>query len=242
MPQLNLAKRIKDILNNFIQRLKETYADGLVSVILYGSTASSEFTEKYSNINLLVVLSDTSLGNLRKISRIITGYKFKMLKSLFFTEDYIKNSLDVFPIEFLDCKENYVVLYGKNVLENLKIDLRNLRFQCEQELKAKLINLKTIYLTNKDKGALKTILFKSLTSLVHILRNLIRLKGKTPSYQKEEVLQQINQEFQLDTSNFHKVLEAKKKNLKLSYQEIEILFFTLVGDLEKVVKIMDRHK
>ena len=240
MKELKLPQNISKTMDDFINRLKDTYGDSLISVILYGSAASGEFTGRYSNINLLIVLDDTSLDNLNKISNIITGRKFRMINPLFFTEDYIKSSSDVFPIEFLDMKENYIVLYGKDALAGLEIDIRNLRFQCEQELKAKLLNIKNVYLRIKDKQALENLLFKSFTSSLHILRNMVRLKGKSPSYLKESVLADIAREFNMDTSNFNKILEAKKKDLKLPSGEIESLFFALVTDMEKIINIVDR--
>jgi len=224
MKQLSLPKKIKNILDDFIQSLRNIYKEDLVSAILYGSAASGEFTGKYSNINLLIILNNTSLDNLNKMSKIINKHKFQLVNPLFFTEDYIKSSLDVFPIEFLDIKENYVVLYGKDVLTGLEIDIKNLRFQCEQELKSKLLNLKRVYLRSKNKYALRNLLFKSFTSIMHILRNLVRLKGRRPAYQKGDVLVDILEEFNIDTANFKKILEAKQKSLRLSYREIESFF------------------
>jgi predicted nucleotidyltransferase len=240
MKEFKLPQNISKTVDDFINRLKDTYRGNLISVILYGSAASGEFAGRYSNVNLLVVLTDTSLDNLNKVSNIITRRKFQRVNPLFFTEDYIKSSSDVFPIEFLDMKENYIVLYGKDTLAGLEIDIINLRFQCEQELKAKLLNIKNIYLRIKDKQALENILFKSFTSFVHIMRNMVRLKGRNPSYLKEGVLADIAREFNMDTTNFNKILEAKKKNLKLSVKETESLFFTMVTDLENIINIVDK--
>ncbi len=240
MSGLNLTQRTKGIIDDFIHRLREVYRGELVSVILYGSAASGEFIEKHSNINLLIVLDNVSLDNLKKISSALNKNKFQALRPLFFSEDYIKNSLDVFPIEFLDMKENYVLLYGKDVLSGLEIDIKNLKAQCEQELKAKLINLKSIYLKSKDKSFLRDLLFKSCTSILHILRNLVRLKGSSPSYLKKDVLEEIQRELLIDTGNFRKILDLKNKNLRLNYKTIESLFFALVGDLEKIVDLVDK--
>ena len=240
MEELSLPEKLKNALNEFIIRLKNTYGEELISVVLYGSSASGEFTTRYSNVNLLVILKDTSLDNLNKISTLITRHKFQMIKPLFFSEGYIKRSIDVFPIEFLDMKENHIVLHGKDVLSSLAIDIKNLRFQCEQELKAKLVNIKDAYLRIRNKQELKKLLFSSFTSIIHILRNLVRLKGNSPSYLKEDVLKDISKEFNIDTTNFNKILNAKKKNLILSSEETESLFFALVTDLEKIIDIVDK--
>lgn len=240
MKELSLPEKLKDTLNEFITRLKDTYGEELISVVLYGSGASGEFTTRYSNVNLLVILKDTSLDNLNKISTLITRHKFQMIKPLFFSEDYIKRSIDVFPIEFLDMKENHIVLHGKDVLSSLAIDIKNLRFQCEQELKAKLVNIKHAYLRIRNKQELKRLLFGSFTSIIHIFRNLVRLKGKSPSYPKGDVLADVSREFNMDITNFNRILETKQKSLKLGSQEIESMFFVFVSDLEKIINIVDK--
>lgn len=235
MPELKLKQKFQNILNDFIQSLQKAYKDELVSVILYGSAASGEFIHRHSNLNLLVVLKNTDLENLKIASGLINKRKFRTVHPLFFTEEYIKNSSDVFPIEFLDMKENYTVLAGSDVLRDISIDTRNLRFQCEQELKVKLISLKQLFLrNNKDKAALKSLLFKSFTSVMHILRNVIRLKGKQPPYLKEDILKEVALEFQIDTNTWQKILAGKFKQIKLGGREIEQLFIHFVRDLEEI--------
>ena len=199
MEEPNLPKNLKDILEELIQGLKKVYADTLVCVILYGSAASGEFIDRHSNLNLLVVLKDTSLQNLKKASGFINRRKFAFVHPLFLTEEYIKSSSDVFPIEFLDMKENYRLLYGRDILAGVAIDTRNLRFQCEQELKSKLIVLRQMYLRrNKDSAGLRALLFKSFNSVMHILRNVLRLKGKEPAYLKQDILQDVAANFAIN--------------------------------------------
>ena len=234
----NHAKDIQD----FIRNLNDTYGSDLISAILYGSAASGEFIESNSNFNLLIVLNSTELGNLIKAKTFINKISFSRINPVFFTEEYLKSSLDVFPIEFLDMKENYSVLFGKDVLKDLNIDTSNLRFQCEQELKSKLINLKQQYLriNLKDKKALGNLLFKNFTSLMHIMRNLIRLKNVIPPYKKIDILRQATVEIQVPITNLLKILEAKNNPIALSAEEINTLIIAFCADLEKIIRIVDQ--
>lgn len=241
MQELKLAPKLKSILDDFIKALQGTYGEDLVSVILYGSAASGEFIDRHSNLNLLVVLKNTDLENLRKATTVINKLKFRAIRPLFFTEDYIRSSTDVFPIEFLDMKENYTVLLGRDTLKDISIDTSNLRFQCEQELKEKLINLKQLYLRrNKDKTALSSLLFKVFTSVLHILRNVLRLKGRPPAYFKEDILKEISVEFQIDSDIWKKILVAKNRQIRLSAAEIEHSFTGFAKDLEKIINAVDK--
>ena len=239
MRELKISDKLKNTLQNFNKTLKDIYQDELISLILYGSAASGEFVDKHSNLNALVILRNTDLGILKRASRIIN--KFRMINPLFLTENYINNSTDIFPIEFLDMQENYLVLYGKDVLKNIDVNTSNLRFQCEQELKAKLINLKQLYLRiNRDKVALRNLLFKSFTSVLHILRNVLRLKGRKPPYLKQDILKEVKSEFQIDINIWEKILAAKLKQIKLKSKDTEELFIKFVRELEIIVEIVDK--
>jgi predicted nucleotidyltransferase len=239
MEQLKISDQYKNILQKFIQGLKDVYPEELLSIILYGSAASGEFVDKHSNLNLLVVLKNTDLEVIKKSSKLVR--KFKMINALFLTEDTIANSIDIFPIEFLDMQENYFLLYGKDVLKDIQVDIRHLQFQCEQELKAKLIKLRQTYLLlNNNMVALRGLLFMSFTSILHILRNVLRIKGRKPPYLKQEVLKELALEFKIDIAVWEKILSAKNKKIKLTGREIEQLFISFVRELESVVAIVDK--
>lgn len=239
MEELNIPEKLKNNLKSFIQGLKDVFREDLISLILYGSAASGEFVDKHSNLNLLVLLKSTELRDLKKASGIIG--KYRMINPLFLTESYIASSTDTFPVEFLDMQENYSVLYGKDALKGIVVETKNLRFQCEQELKSKLINLQQLYLLiNKDKTALYNLLLKSFTSILHILRNVLRLKGKPVPYKKEEILKEIIPEFKIDIDIWGKILSAKKSEIKLSKHDIEPLFVNFVRELKKIVDVVDR--
>lgn len=239
MEQLKITDQYKNILQNFTQGLKDIYPEELVSLILYGSAASGEFVDQHSNLNLLAVLKNTDLGTVKKSAQLIR--KFKPINTLFLTEDYITNSIDIFPIEFLDMQENYFVLYGKDVLKDIQVGIHNLRFQCEQELKAKLLKLRQAYLLlSNNLPALRSLLLTSFTSVLHILRNVLRIKGRKPPYLKPEVLKELAFEFKIDLAVWERILSAKNKKIKLNAREIEQLFVSFVRELESLVVIIDK--
>ncbi len=240
MKELNLNNRLKKILADFVEQLKTSQKDNLVSVVLYGSAASGEFSDKHSNINILVVLNDSGLGEITKISSFFNRGKFANINPLFFTRDFINQSLDVFPVEFLDIKENYFVLFGEDVPANLNIDIKNLRYQCEHELRTKLINIRKLYLENlKNPRHLRSILVSSCNSVLHVTRNLLRIKNKPTPYIKDDIIKELSKEFGLDGGIFTKVLDIKKKNLKPGILIAVGLFSDFINELEKIIKIVD---
>jgi len=233
-----LPSRTEREINSFILGLKKAYGGDLLSVILYGSAASMEFVPAYSNLNILVLLKSASLPELKKATGIVNG--FKNLTPLFLTEEYILSSVDIFPIEFLDMQENYLLLYGKDFLKDIHVDLKNLRFQCEQELKQRLLSLKQLYLgLNRCPAALKEPLIRSFTSILHILRNVLRLKGRQPPYKKGDLLKELALYFKIELSRWEKILAAKLKKIKINKVETEGLFVVFVTDLEEIIRAVD---
>lgn len=238
MRNLLLPPKLEREINFFILGLRKTYKEDLLSVALYGSAASMEFIPAYSNLNILVLLKSTSLSELKKATSVVN--KFKNLTPLFLTEEYILSSMDIFPIEFLDMQENYILLYGKDLLKNIRVNLKNLRFQCEHELKAKLLSLKQLYLGLNDRpAALKEPLIRSFTSILHILRNVLRLKGRQPPYKKEDLLKEIAAHFKIEISYWEKILAAKLKKIRINKVQTEELFLTFVDNLEEIIQAVD---
>jgi len=242
MQELKLSEAFKKNIHEFIETLKQLYRDELVSIVLYGSSVSGEFIENHSNINLLVVLKNTDLSTLELSRNLVNKRSNRKIEPLFFSPEYLLNSSDAFPIEFLDMKENYTCLYGQDVLRELKIDLKNLRFQCKQELKSKLILLKQRYLkiNPRNRAALANLLFRNFTSVWHILRNLVRLKGKEPSYSKENLLREVAVELEIDVTIFFKILEAKRNSASLKADDFKTLLADFVFEIDKIAKIVDK--
>lgn len=242
MQELKLPQALNKNIHEFTHALRELYHEDLISVSLYGSAASGEFVEAHSNVNLLIVLKDTDLSALEKAKPLVNKRSNRRIEPLFLSYGHLVSSSDYFPIEYLDMKENYVCIYGRDVLKELKIDLKNLRFQCEQELRSKLILLKQQYMkiNNKDKTALANLVFRSLTSVSHILRNFVRLKGKSPSYNKEDVLKQAAIELQVGSAVFLRILQAKADPAGLKADDFKNLLSDFVLELDKIIKIVDK--
>jgi predicted nucleotidyltransferase len=235
----NLPRKARGIADAFVKGLEKIYGDGLVSAVVYGSAAGGEYSGKYSNINFAVVLKDTSLGSLKKASRLIRKIKFSSVIPVFFTERYISTSTDIFPLEFLDMKENHIVLRGKDPFAKLEIDARNLRFQCEQELKSKILNIKRAYVRTAGSAALEALLLRSLTSSLHVLRNLAGLKGRERPYGKEDVIEGVSREFGVDLGGMKKALDMRSGNMRLTRAETEDCLASLVKALEEISDRVD---
>lgn len=242
MFKASLPEHISKKIGIFLNNLKLSFEDNLISVILYGSSVSGEFNEKNSNVNLLVVLNKIDINDLDKIRFLLKKYSFNNFTPLFLTEEQIYTSLDTFPMEFLDMKESYLCLYGKDELKEIYIDSQNLRFQCEQELKSKLILLRLQYIkiNPKNKDELYELLYRNLNSVLHILRNIIRLRGKTPAFKKEDTIAQVSIELNISSEKLLLIWKKKINKKTLSYNELKDLLVLYLSELEKIISAVDK--
>src|SRR5207245_11689998 len=97
-----------------------------------------EFHPEYSDMNLLCVMRDTSFASLSKIASAVEWWrKKKYHPPLVLTPQELKDTADVFSIEFVDMKQRHRVLYGEDVLRNLDVPAHLHRSQREYELREK---------------------------------------------------------------------------------------------------------
>lgn len=236
-----LREKNEELIKDFVREIQNVFHADLTSIVLYGSILTEEFVERYSNINVLIVLKSADIQLIKEVEHVINTFKFRVISPIFMTEDYIQKSLDTFPIEYLDIKENYELLFGNDIVKDFKIDFKNLRFQCEFELKAKLLMLKNQYIKLLyDKVELENLLFKSFNSILHIMRNVLRLKNITTPYEKIEILRQMALELQIPITVWKKILEAKTHPAEVKINEVEPLLIDFIKELEKIIEVADR--
>lgn len=235
-----LTGPLKTLLESFTGHLDALYGRGLVSVIVYGSATADGYHAEHSDINLAIVLTDTAIPTLAKAHRLVNERRYRAIHPVFFTEKHIRSSLDVFPLEFLDMQERYIMVYGKDVLKDIRVDTRHLRFQCEHELKSKLIAIKSAYLRTQSGTDARELLFRSCTSLLHILRNLLRLKGKVPPHEKDALITDIETAFGVDAKVIRSVLAIKQRGEYPGYAAADALIAELAALLERIADSVDK--
>ena len=173
---------MEELLKGFIQDVQGLYEDDLMTILLFGSAAAAEHVPGRSDINVAVILRRLTPALLRKAAGHIRGWHRQGFATpLFFDPETLHASLDVFPIEFLDMQERHRTLVGPDLLAGLDIGRGNLRLQCEQELRGKLLKLRQSYVEcTQAPGDLERVLRVAVSSIVVLARTLLRLGGGDP--------------------------------------------------------------
>src|SRR5271165_3670333 len=170
---------MEDKLMQLVERLRTAHAENLVSVILYGSAAGTDYHGNYSDLNVLTVLTEIAPGDLRQAEPVFAWWrKLGNPSPLLMSEEEVRTSTDCFPIEFHDMQEQRRVLFGKDVIAALEIDRCFYRAQVEHELRAKLLRLrqKGAGSLSDPKGLLRLMAESASTFLV-LARHALLLGG-----------------------------------------------------------------
>src|SRR5438477_12124150 len=131
------------LLSEFVEKMRTAAGENLLSVILYGSAADGEFHPEYSDLNLLCILRDSAHASLVRFNDAVDWWRKKKHRPpQFMSLQELKDSADVFSIEFLDMKQRHRVVYGEDVLQTLDIPMGMHRSQLEYELREKLLLLR----------------------------------------------------------------------------------------------------
>lgn len=219
-----------DNLSEFVTRLRESAGPNLKAVFLYGSAARDQHDEKYSDINLLCVLSAASGEALNAVSPVAQWWTKSAGRRppMFLTTGELAGSADVFAIETLDLKAAHKLLYGEDVLAAIDVPMNLHRVQLEHELRTLILRLRQHYLlAASDDENLKAVIAKSASSAVTMLRHALIAVGEEAPDDPRAVVSGVERTFKIDSSPVslaldvreHRLVETETRALYRSYME-----------------------
>ncbi len=214
------------------------------AILVYGSAACGEFLQGYSNINVLLLLEQITQPVLQQWSRIQKQWgKEKIVAPLFLTYKDLQQSLDVFPLEFLDIKERHVLLEGRDPFPELLISSTYLFLQCRQEVHGNLLRVRQCYVEGWAKvEAIQALLPLSLTALLPCLRGVYRVLDYPSNMNSPEVLDELSTTLGLDPSVFLEVWHLKRGRSTPGKHELPKLLERYLSALGQLVDRVESMK
>jgi len=230
------------ITSNLIYELKEIFKEKLISVVLYGSCASDDCENEFSDINTIVVLDNLTAIDLKHANPALKEFmKTKNPLPLFMDKDEWFNSCDVYPIEYSDIKARYRILYGDDIVLPLVLEKTNLRLQCEHETKNLLIKLRQNYLAqSNDLKAIELLLKKSSKSFFALFRAILRLTCEIAPFDHKEAINLLSEKVKIDKDVFLKLLDLRTNQKAILKNEYEITIQKLIDSTDEILKYIDK--
>lgn len=162
--------------------------------------------------------------------------KNKLALPLIINREFIRYSLDSYPLEFINIASDYInVLEKEDLLKDLKYDLRDVRLQMEREFKSKWLHTRLAILENADNPkAVHAVIHRSLDALLPILKGLFFLNDRLPIPKApEEIFRLSNEMTDFDISILKRVDEVSAKELSSA------LLSEYLEVLEKLTNMME---
>ena len=244
MDEQTLKDQVKEKFNPFVEQIVGSHEDKIHSIHITGSALTHDFNPKTSDINSVFVLHKMDLQFLEDFAPLGIKYGKKRVSApLIMTPDYIKDSLDVFPIEFLNIKILHYTVFGEDIFDDLEINPSDLRHQCERELKVKLIGLRQGYLSSSGNAKILTEGFiNTFADYIPLFSCIIVLYDQQAPKDYNKVLTTLQEMSGVNTAVFRTVLNLKKEREKLSIQKLNTLFEDYYEAIEKLGDLVDAIK
>ncbi len=224
----------EDIFTEIVFDYKSVFGTDLISIFLYGSAAGPDYRPGKSDINFMIILSEKGSEHVDRAFGIIKKWRRKRVAiPLFLTEQYIRTSTDIFPVEYINFQQRNVLVFGKDFFKDMSFKKEHVRLQCEREIKGKLVLLQQAFVEAGGKSSrLKAVMCQSVTAFISIFHALLYLKNvKIPTKQRD-VIQAVAETYDIKADIFKNIARLKEGRLKLNAAEIKGVFREYI----KVVK------
>ena len=209
---------LQTTLDRVVSSLKEGLGDNFYSCCLYGSAVRGDSIEGVSDLNLLIILNESSpeahlaigksIGSNRKIEPFVLGRRG------------FERSVRAFAPKFLSIQRNYRVLYGADPLKDVKVEQKLERFLCEQALRNLRLRLAHAFITRSQNRGFSAFLVRWVTPFFLRLSEMLRLEGKTVPQEMKERIPMIAKEFSIDEQLLKDLLALKQNPQRLSDEEM----------------------
>jgi hypothetical protein len=228
-------------LDEFVQRMKSAAPDNLKAIVLYGSAATGEFHEGYSNVNLLCLVENGDPARLEPFHSTVEWWTGKGHPApLIFTLEELRRSADIFAIELLDMQALHKMLLGEEFLTGVAVPLRYHKLQVERELRTNWLRLRQTFLAAPRRAHL-SVMVAAVSSFTALFRHALIALSEKAAENKREAVDRVSKLTGVDASGFLAVLdfrEKKKKEKDIDVTATARSYFALV---EAVTDEVDRR-
>jgi hypothetical protein len=239
-----LQVQIRDSVRDFAERLLAALGNNLLSITVVGSSLTEDFRPGESDVNTVLLLGRQNIESLNAVASLAKPMSRKKFSPpLLMTKSYIERSRDVFGVEFLDFQLAHKTIMGGDPFASLSFDKKDVRLQCERELKAMLIRLRQGYIAAAaNKKLVRDILISTAKGMAPLLRAMLWLKDIERSARAEPMFSKAAGEFSIDTNPLTAVIKWRHEKVRLSDIEMENTFQSVYSVVDHLAEIVDKLK
>lgn len=229
-------------LEELVAQLQKAYGTNLQSVLLYGSAAAGEHIPKRSDYNVIVIVEQLGLDQLRAAGAVAQAWgESGNPPPMTMTRSEWRSSADIFPMEYADILERHRVLFGTAPLEGILVKPADLRLQVEKEAMGKLLRMRQAIMAAGNNGKRQVELLEdSLSALMVLFRAVARLNGEAPSTDYLALSESMAAKAGFDGRPFARVVRHVRGEQKLAPAEASAVLAGYLAGLEHLIRYLDR--
>lgn len=214
--------------------------ENLKSLILYGSAVREETVRPGSDINLLVVLEDSTAAAHRVIRDTIQ--KFPHINPFIVEQPGMSRATRVFALKFLSIRRSHRLLHGVDVLNSLSVSRELEVLLAEQELRNLRMRLVHQFVTSDpSSGRYQRFVVRNAGRFVIVLSDVLRCADINPPKPLADRLPLFEKEFGADPGVLQRLLALKSSPRELNRAELEDAHAGLVTLFRRVLIWMARR-
>lgn len=221
-----LPDETQKLLQAYTKDVKSTFGDRLEGLLVYGSAVRGEFLPGRSNLNLLLLVTGYDAAMLKRYEPVHKRWnKEGVVAPLFLTEEEIRTSSALFPIEFMEIQEHHRVLGGRDPFVGFHVDAGRLGDAVLQGLAGHVLRLRQRFVeASGANDAVLILLPLAITSTVPLLRGIQRMQGWPVLAQSDAVIKDVADRLHLDLQGFQEALMMKRGIITPGPSEIPRVF------------------
>ncbi|MGM0608043.1 MAG: hypothetical protein ACQESP_06470 [Candidatus Muiribacteriota bacterium] len=218
--------------NAILNNLKKVFTEqNIASVIVWGEDMFNP-----ANASITVVLYNLELTFIEEAGKFLKAFDV-----VFLSQKDFYYSTDVFPLEYYAMKSNSRVIFGQDLLSEVKIENSNYRHQLEYELRSKAqIIQRVLFSEGARRANMVNILKEMKTSISFLIKHCANLISDDkniflPFYENIELLEK---EFDIEMNAIKKLKNYKIKffNFIKNYEIISSLYYEIKELADKLDK------
>lgn len=191
-----LPSNLRAAVSHYADTVRRIAGARALHLSLLGSAAAGTWVPGRHRVHTALVLDRADLELLRQLAGELAALaEVAFAAPLVFTPQYIRASLDSFPLELLEIQQQHLVVFGDDCFAGLVFDATHVRLQCERELKSMLLAMRQAVLAS---GGQQQRLFAehpdAADGLLRVLRGVAWLKGAKESLAAAKVVDVLERE------------------------------------------------
>lgn len=228
------------VVDTLVNKLQSVLGQNLYACVLYGSAVRGDLVSGVSDLNLLLVLNESTPEAHAAIAECLRGRAH--VDPFVIARSGMQRSMAAFAVKFRSISRDYRVLCGEDPFREIAIDQGIARFLCEQAVRnLRLRAVRAFILFGGDGKQYLRFLHHIDAKVFIALSDALRLNGVEIPHDFAERIPVLAAGFDTDVSILNDLLVLKRPKTRLCSPEIREIHGRLFRLLDHVVRWMEKQ-